>query len=227
MRKKPRAFARGFLATRDPDARSRRSFLSPPRLLCRHRGASVSPRPLVVHSRQQLLRLRSLAFFARHRAFSLVAGSQHASDSPAISFDDAQRPRRHPDCLRSVRSAAADGVAEPSRGHRSADPTSEDSRADRPSLPSVRARCRARPFRASLESPASAQAHSPLQQSRADARLCGACCCRSDFVIAAPLSQVDHVSVVRIVKNANEVSLAQTFAVTTEQRARCCAHLRR
>ena len=42
----------------------------------------------------------------------------------------------------------------------------------------------------------------------------------SDFVIASALAQVDHIRIVRIVENANEVALAETFAVTAEDRAR-------
>jgi hypothetical protein len=49
---------------------------------------------------------------------------------------------------------------------------------------------------------------------------------RSDFVIASTLAQIDHVRIVRVVKNANEVALAETLAVTSEQCARSLAYLR-
>jgi hypothetical protein len=41
--------------------------------------------------------------------------------------------------------------------------------------------------------------------------------CRRDFVVASALSQIDYIGIMCIMKNAEEIALAQTFAVAAEK----------
>src|SRR2546423_7448823 len=51
----------------------------------------------------------------------------------------------------------------------------------------------------------------------------GRCCRWRHFIIVTAATQVDDVGVVRVLQNADEVSLAQAFAIAAEQLTRRCA----
>ena len=92
-------------------------------------------------------------------------------------------------------------------------------------------------FAAHRAAPDSTRSHSALQRSNRlwsrsvrcrgclELAIDGSCCNGScNFVIASATAQVDDISVVRIVKDSKEISLAEAFAVASEKIARSSSH---